>query len=121
MLGRLRMTLGECEDAYLKLSKRIFQPKRGRFNKPMQIVDFLNADGKFDSKVLEDAIKEVIRGRGVDEDVLLKDPESACKVYAAILTALAISYCEKALLLCGSRLTLSVSQTAAVFVEAMIL
>jgi len=61
MLGRLYMMLGECENACLKLFKIIFQPKRNKFNKPMQTLNFLEAEGKFGSKVLEDAIKEVIK------------------------------------------------------------
>ena len=81
MLSRLRMTLEECEDAYLKLSKQILQPKRAGFNKAGQALDLLEGAGKFDAGALESAIKEVIVGKGGSEDVLLKDQESGCKVY----------------------------------------
>lgn len=81
MLGRLRMTLEECEDAYLKLSKRIFTAKRSRWNKPMQALDFLEADGKFDAEILELAIREVIKAKEGSDEGLLKHDESSCKVY----------------------------------------
>jgi hypothetical protein len=80
MLGRLRMTLNECEDAYLNLSEQIFELKRSKFN-PLRSKDFLLADGKFDYKVLEEAIKDIIvRNPGFDESALLKDPDPQCKV-----------------------------------------
>lgn len=81
MLGRLRMSVVECRDAYLELSKDIFRLKRGRFNKAGQVLDMLEGAGKFDAKALENAIKEVIRGRNLSEDSLLKDSEQHCKVY----------------------------------------
>ena len=80
MLGRLRMTLNECEDAYLSLSERIFTPKRSTFN-PLRSKDFLLADGRFDYKILEEVIKDIIvQNPGFDESALLKDPDPYCKV-----------------------------------------
>jgi hypothetical protein len=74
------MTLDECEDAYLNLSSRIFEPRRSKFN-PLRSKDFLLADGKFDYKILEEAIKEVIvQNPEFDESALLKDPDPRCKV-----------------------------------------
>lgn len=88
MLGRLHMSLDECEEAYLNLSRKIFKPKHGRFNKASQWADFLLANEKFDSARLEGAIKDCINstlGRAEDgkspEDALLKDKASPCKVY----------------------------------------
>ncbi|KAL9118731.1 MAG: hypothetical protein Q9187_004721 [Circinaria calcarea] len=82
MLGRLRMSIKDCESAYLKISERIFQPKRNALNKLGQAKDFLQANGRFDYRYLEAAIKEVL----VDyceksEDELLKDPDPRCKVF----------------------------------------
>lgn len=75
MLGRLEMTIDECIDAYLQLSKKVFQKKRKRFNLMGQI------QGRFDSIALEQAVKEVIRGQKLDDDALLKaTPEASCKV-----------------------------------------
>lgn len=80
MLGRLRMTLDECEKAYLNLSERIFIPKRSTLN-PLRSKDFLLADGKFDYKVLEKAIKDIIvRDRGLEESTLFQDSDPQCKV-----------------------------------------
>jgi hypothetical protein len=75
MLRRLRITLDKCEDAYLNLSEQIFNPKRSKFN-PLRSKDFLLADRKFDYKVLEEAIKDIIvRIPGFEELTLLKDPD----------------------------------------------
>jgi hypothetical protein len=79
MLGRLRMELGDCEKAYSKLSEKIFTPPRSRANIIGQAIDFLQANGRFDAKVLESTIKECI-STVADEDILLKDPGSDCKV-----------------------------------------
>jgi hypothetical protein len=79
MLGRLRMKLDDCEDAYLQLSEKIFNPKRPRSNFLGHAKDLLQADSRFDAKVLESAIKECI-STVEDEDILLKDPGSSCKV-----------------------------------------
>ena len=80
------MTLEECEEAYLALSEKIFQPRRSSVL--ARKWDFLEAKGCFDEKVLEEAIKESIMKKLPDlrpEAVLLKDPElgrdTGCKTY----------------------------------------
>ena len=76
MLGRLKMSIDECIDAYLQLSDRIFQKKRHRATVKGKI------QGRFDADELERAVKKVIRAQGFQEDALLKDaPETACKVW----------------------------------------
>ncbi len=50
------MTLEECEDAYLRLAEKIFSPKRSTMN-PLRVPDYFQANGKFDHKVLEDAVR----------------------------------------------------------------
>nr|KAK5444074.1 hypothetical protein LTR18_005335 [Exophiala xenobiotica] len=76
MLGRLEMTIGECIDAYLSLSDRIFQKKAHRVNIQGKI------QGRFDSKKLEEAVKEVVRKRKLPEDTLLKSTgDGACRVF----------------------------------------
>ena len=83
MLGRLRMSIDECEAAYLSISRTIFTQRRrtviGRGR------DFLQADGKFDSQVFEEEIKKQIRANvSTEEDaneILLKEIDSVCKVY----------------------------------------
>jgi hypothetical protein len=75
MLGRLKMSIDECIEAYMQLSNRIFQKKRHRVTVRGKI------QGRFDSDELEQAVKEVIRGQGLQDDALLKDaPGSTCKV-----------------------------------------
>jgi hypothetical protein len=75
MLGRLRMSIDECIDAYLSLSDRIFQKKKHRITITGDI------QGRFDSEELAQAIREVVTGQGLQEDALLKDVSSdACKM-----------------------------------------
>jgi len=75
MLGRLKMGIDECIDAYLHLSDRIFQKKRHKVAVKSKI------QCRFDSDELEWAVKEVITKHGLQEDALLKDiSNAACKV-----------------------------------------
>jgi len=75
MLGRLRMNIHECIEAYLSLSDRIFQKKRHRVTIRGKI------QGRFDSEELAQAVRDVITAKGQQEDVLLEDmSENACKV-----------------------------------------
>jgi hypothetical protein len=75
MLGRLRMSIDECIDAYISLSDRIFQKKRHR------VTVKGNIQGKFDSEELARAVREVVTGKGLEEDALLKDAsDNVCKV-----------------------------------------
>jgi hypothetical protein len=75
MLGRLRMTVDECIDAYASLSDRIFRKQRHRVTIKGQV------QGRFDSDELERAIKEIAVRQGLAEDALLKDAlDAKCKV-----------------------------------------
>ena len=75
MLGRLKMSIDECIDAYLSLSDRVFQKKRHR------VTIKGNIQGRFDTEELERAVKEVITAQGLSENTLLKDTsDNACKV-----------------------------------------
>ena len=81
MLGRLEMTIDECIDAYLHLSDEIFQKKAHRVTIHGKI------QGRFDSKKLEEVIKEVIRKGKLPENTLLKsEGEGLCKVYVGTYT-----------------------------------
>jgi hypothetical protein len=76
MLGRLKISIGACIDAYLSLSDRVFQKKRHRVTVKGKI------QGRFDSEELTLAVKEIVRKQGLDENALLKDtPDAICKVY----------------------------------------
>ncbi|KAH9203609.1 phospholipase [Leptodontidium sp. 2 PMI_412] len=70
------MSIDECIDAYLSLSDRIFQKKRHR------VTIKGNIQGRFDSEELEPAMKEVVTGKGLHDDTLLRDVSNdACKTF----------------------------------------
>ncbi|KAK0712684.1 P-loop containing nucleoside triphosphate hydrolase protein [Lasiosphaeria miniovina] len=77
MLGRLRMTVDECINAYTTLSDRVFEKKHHRFNIKG------NLQGRFDAAELERAVKRILVERGLDEETLLLEdsPEAPCKVF----------------------------------------
>lgn len=81
MLGRLRMSLSDAQNASLDFSKRIFTPKRHSLNLK-RAHDFLQATGRFESEPLNEHIKALLAERQLPENELLKDldPEG-CKVY----------------------------------------
>ncbi len=75
MLGRLKLSIDECINAYLSLSDRVFQKRRHR------VTTKGNIQGRFDSEELQRAVKEIVTKQGLDENTLLKDAsDDACKV-----------------------------------------
>ncbi|THZ71239.1 phospholipase, patatin family protein [Aureobasidium pullulans] len=70
MLGRLDMSVDECIKAYTELSATVFHKKH---RIPFGIKG--NLKERYDSKVLEQAIKQIVRNRNLDENTLLKDPQ----------------------------------------------
>ena len=74
MLGRLRMTIDECIDAYTSLSDRVFEKKSHRVNIKGKL------QGRFDAAELERTVKQILVASGLDEDALLKDSGSSCKM-----------------------------------------
>lgn len=74
------MSVNQCEAAYLKLSERIFNPRRANANVVGRVKDIWKADGQFDSEELETAIKETVESCGLDKETLLKDENPSCKV-----------------------------------------
>ena len=88
MLGRLRMSLDQCEAAYMKLSSNVFKKNR-RSADPRRIYDFLEANGKFSPQPLEDTVGEMLRERELADNELLKsyDPED-CRVFVCATRAL---------------------------------
>lgn len=82
MIGCLKMTLDECEEAYMTMAKEIFQPKRSRMN-PLRAVDYIQANERFDSKSMERIIKDIIAQRTGDPNHRLMDQtekQPSCKV-----------------------------------------
>lgn len=81
MIGCLRMTLDECEDAYMTMAEKIFVPKRKKLD-PRRWVDFIQADERFDSRCMEQVLKDIIKQKTKDPHFKLKretEPD-ACKV-----------------------------------------
>ncbi|KAJ6087073.1 hypothetical protein N7467_005987 [Penicillium canescens] len=74
MLGRLRMTVEECIEAYTSLSDQVFEKKSRRFS--------LKVKAKFNTADLEAVAKKIIRDRGFDQETLLQDSsDTVCKVF----------------------------------------
>ncbi|GKT45405.1 uncharacterized protein ColSpa_05586 [Colletotrichum spaethianum] len=82
MLGCLRMTIEECEEAYIRLAKTIFKPKRWKYNCFSRGLDFFSASERYDSSKLEDVVKAIIKTRtGSERAPLLNLSEDGkCKV-----------------------------------------
>ena len=79
MLGRLRMTVEDCIDAYTSLSDKVFEKKSHRVTVKGKL------QGRFDMVELEGAVKQILVDRSFDKDALLKDsPDAPCKVYVYI-------------------------------------
>ena len=75
MLGRLRMDISSCIEAYSGLSDSVFRKVAHRVTLKG------NVQARFDSHALERAIKEIITQQGLNEDTLLKESmDSGCKV-----------------------------------------
>ncbi|CAE6425927.1 unnamed protein product [Rhizoctonia solani] len=84
MLGRLRMTVSEAIEAYVKLSDRIFSKHKHRWQ-----------EGKFKASSLEDAIKEIVseQSSSEGEDTRMFDPllqgnseSNGCRVFVCALS-----------------------------------
>ena len=78
------MSLDACEQAYVDLSKEIFTAAGSSvFSRARSLLGkekFLQVNGRFDAKALEEAIKKTTRGQSFSEDILLKDDDPKCKV-----------------------------------------
>lgn len=84
MLGRLRMTIDQCEKKFLEFSKEVFTPVRSQANLPGRVSNFFQVNGKFSTQALEDCIKRIVRERDLSDDALFHDT-SDCKVYDGII------------------------------------
>ncbi|KAH0368016.1 phospholipase, patatin family protein, partial [Aureobasidium melanogenum] len=71
MLGRLEMSIDECIDAYKTLSGDVFHKKR---RLPVSMRGDLQE--RYDSKVLELAVRKILKERNLDENALLKNPKN---------------------------------------------
>ncbi|KAJ2994899.1 hypothetical protein NUW58_g1421 [Xylaria curta] len=80
MLGRLRMSVSDCIEAYKKLSARVFKPKRARINVIGRGKDLWSLSGSFDADELARAIREIVEQSGESGDAKLLSTDSRCRV-----------------------------------------
>lgn len=92
MLGRLRMTAGECREAYRELSAEAFESKNYTAAPAWRMPWNWQLQGRFNSPALERGIKKIIvralrrdptndaKSDAELENALLKDPTSKCRV-----------------------------------------
>lgn len=77
MLGRLRMNVDDCINAYQETGSRVFQ-KRKTLN-PISATGRLKA--RYSHEALTTVAKEIIKRRGLREEALLQaDPDTALPV-----------------------------------------
>jgi hypothetical protein len=70
------MSVQQCIRAYISLSEKVFQKQHRH---PVTIRGKIQ--GRFDSKALEQAAKDLLREQHLEDNALLKDPvEGNCKV-----------------------------------------
>ncbi|OBR02356.1 Ankyrin repeat protein [Colletotrichum higginsianum IMI 349063] len=83
MLGCLRMTIEECENAYIRLAETIFKPKRWKYDCFSRGLDFFSASERYDSSKLEDVAKAIIKTRTGSEEAPLLDlnEDAECRVF----------------------------------------
>ena len=74
MLGRLEMDIQECIDAYTDMFKTIFGKKGLPVNGRGKI------KGRFDSIVLEECIRKILKDNGQSQTEPLNDGRERCKV-----------------------------------------
>lgn len=97
MLGRLKMSIKECIDAYTTLSAKVFKKKRHRL---MWMGKF---QGRFDSAELERSVKKILVERNLQENELLKDAsDSSCKVYVLSLIRLRLLLTKSIRFVCAT-------------------
>ncbi|KAG8999262.1 hypothetical protein FRB94_006350 [Tulasnella sp. JGI-2019a] len=90
MLGRLKMTIEECERAYHEMSKRIFG---NRLHSTAE--GLFEGRSMYDAKGVESAVKDLLSQRGLDPDLAMKaEKESDCKVFLMATRADAIPTVE---------------------------
>ena len=72
MLGRLRMSIRDCENAYGEFAESVFNdPKPGLGFK----------EGRFKATNLKNAIMKIVERKDKENDRMLDHRQNACKVY----------------------------------------
>jgi hypothetical protein len=79
MLGRLHMSIDECEAAYDAISKKVFGTKAGWVIRE-EWQAFTAGSYLYESGPLEEAIKELVKTHLGDPNAPMKEANPACKV-----------------------------------------
>jgi hypothetical protein len=80
MLGRLQMGVDDCIEKYLTISAEAFQLKRSKANVLGRIKGLLRAEGAYQAHNLISEVKKATAQFEGNEDALLLQPDSPCKV-----------------------------------------
>jgi patatin-like phospholipase/acyl hydrolase len=81
MLGRLQMDIEACIEAYLQISKDVFQPRKNKFNFIGRANDALKVRGKFDSEALKKGMQRIVVQAGENEAAKLRvEAHPKCRV-----------------------------------------
>jgi patatin-like phospholipase/acyl hydrolase len=88
MLGRMRLTVDECIEAYSELSPNVFSKVHHRIK-----LTSGETQGRFDHTALEKGIKSILKTYRMDVESLLKEPQdgSSCKVYVRYVYSISIT------------------------------
>jgi hypothetical protein len=73
MLGRLNMSIAECQQAYATLAEKVF-------GKPKNILAF--DDGIFNAKTLEEVIQSTVGDKKMGTK-MMNSPDQRCKVFVS--------------------------------------
>ncbi|RAL12541.1 uncharacterized protein BO97DRAFT_344851 [Aspergillus homomorphus CBS 101889] len=79
MLGRLKMDIDQCINAYRRLLKFIFARKRH-----IPLTSNLCRQSRYDGRRVESAMKAILHELGYEDDVLLRDVDLSCRVFACV-------------------------------------
>jgi hypothetical protein len=93
MLGRLEMSVDECETAYSEISEKVFGKKGLIINTPAKA--FLAGSYMYEAQPLIDAVKDVVQRKLGDSEAKLLDPSGKCKVYVCNIIFNASKFIQK--------------------------
>lgn len=81
MLGRLKMDVSECIQSYTSMFQRIFEKQKHKY--PVNLREnFGYLQNRFDSDILREAIREIVKDRGLSETEYFncEEEERSCRV-----------------------------------------
>lgn len=82
MLGRLRMTIAQCEEAYDVISREVFGKRRRGWigNEIGEKSAFAAYTYMYEEKPLEEAVKRIVKEALGDSEATLAEPNPTCRV-----------------------------------------